>query len=175
MKQLLDGLLPRILPPSWSFIVVPHEGKSDLERSIPRKLRAWREPGAHFIILRDQDSGDCRAVKARLCSLCKGNGRDAWTVRIVCRELESWVLGDPQAIDAAFGSRAAESRSERMREEPDHLVNPIEVIRHFVPSYQKVTGAAKVGLYLDPERNRSSSFRVFMRTVREVADQPDVC
>ena len=40
------------------FICVPHEGKQDLEKSIPRKLRAWREPSAHFIVVRDNDGGE---------------------------------------------------------------------------------------------------------------------
>ncbi|GMU62432.1 MAG: hypothetical protein AMXMBFR34_41950 [Myxococcaceae bacterium] len=48
MKVLLDGLLPRIVP-SLDFLCVPHEGKQDLEKSIPRKLRAWREPGVRFV------------------------------------------------------------------------------------------------------------------------------
>ena len=44
MKLFLDGLLPR-LAPNLEYVCVFHEGKTDLERSIPRKLRAWREPG----------------------------------------------------------------------------------------------------------------------------------
>ncbi len=37
MQVLLDGLLPRLFP-GLLFQCVPHEGKADLERSIPRKL-----------------------------------------------------------------------------------------------------------------------------------------
>ena len=33
MKELLDGLLPRLFP-GLNFLCVPHEGKKDLERSI---------------------------------------------------------------------------------------------------------------------------------------------
>ena len=47
MKALLDGLLPRLFP-DLLFQCVPHDGKGDLEKSIPRKLRAWREPGVRF-------------------------------------------------------------------------------------------------------------------------------
>jgi len=69
MKTLLDGLLPRLIP-GRSFICIPHEGKQDLEKSIPRKLKAWREPGARFVVVRDNDGGDCRALKQRLVGLC---------------------------------------------------------------------------------------------------------
>ncbi|MDE0079091.1 MAG: hypothetical protein OXO50_16340 [Caldilineaceae bacterium] len=44
MRDLLVGLLPRLYP-NMVFEYLVHEGKSDLDRSIPRKLRAWREPG----------------------------------------------------------------------------------------------------------------------------------
>ena len=42
MKVLLEGLLPRLFP-NLSFLCIPHEGKQDLEKSVPKKLRAWRE------------------------------------------------------------------------------------------------------------------------------------
>jgi len=57
MKILLEELLPRLVP-GMPFICIPHEGKQDLEKSISRKLRAWREPGARFVVVRDNDGGD---------------------------------------------------------------------------------------------------------------------
>jgi len=47
MRVLLDGLLPRLFP-GLPFQCVPHRGKSDLERSIPRKLRGWRDRSTSF-------------------------------------------------------------------------------------------------------------------------------
>ena len=40
MKTFLDGILPRILPPDVTFITVPHEGKTDLQKSIPIKAQS---------------------------------------------------------------------------------------------------------------------------------------
>jgi hypothetical protein len=168
MKALLEPLLPKLLPNDWTFQIIPHEGKSDLEKSIPRKLKAWRDPRAHFLVTRDQDSADCRDVKAKLCELCQSSGRSAWTVRIVCRELESWVLGDLAAVDAAFNSTLCTSRSSRMRQNPDEVVHPLGLIREHIPQYQKISGARAVGKHLDPERNRSSSFQVLIRTIRSL-------
>ena len=62
IKVLLEGLLPRLFP-GLPFLCVSHEGKRDLELSIPRKLKAWREPGVRFVVMRDQNSGDCHQVK----------------------------------------------------------------------------------------------------------------
>jgi len=69
MQVLLDGLLPRLFP-GLPFLCVPHEGKRDLELSIPRKLRAWQEPGVRFVVIRDNDGGDCLQLKGELQSLC---------------------------------------------------------------------------------------------------------
>ena len=55
MKILLEGLLPRLFP-GLQFLCIPHEGKQDLEKSIPRKLRAWREPGVRFSVVRPSDA-----------------------------------------------------------------------------------------------------------------------
>ena len=104
MQVLLDDWLPRLFP-GWMegehFQCVPHEGKSDLERSIPRKLAAWRYPGDRFVIVRDADNSDCVDLKARLVALCAKAGRPDTMVRLVCQELESWYLGDLAAVAAA--------------------------------------------------------------------------
>lgn len=74
MRVLLDDWLPRLFP-GWvdgqQFLCIPHEGKSDLDRSIARKLAAWRIPGDHFVVLRDNDGADCIAVKKSLASVMR--------------------------------------------------------------------------------------------------------
>ena len=102
MKALLDVLLPKMLPENTTFRCIPHEGKQDLEKSIPRKLRAWQTPGTVFIIVRDKDGADCVEIKNRLVNLCQQAGRSDSLVRIACHELESWLLGDLAAVGKAF-------------------------------------------------------------------------
>ena len=95
MKHLLAGLLPRLVP-GWvegeHFLCVPHEGKSDLDRSVPRKLAAWQVPGDRFVVLRDNDAAACEEVKARLVKLCADSGRPDTLVRLACQELEPGTL-----------------------------------------------------------------------------------
>ena len=90
MKVLLDNWLPRLFP-GWverqHFLCIQHEGKSDLDRSIPRKLAAWHFPDDRFVIVRDNDNTDCIALKARLRSLCQESGRSETMIRLVCQEL----------------------------------------------------------------------------------------
>ena len=72
MKYFLNELLPRILPENVAFQLIPHHGKRDLEKSIPKKLRGWNEPGdIRFVILHDQDNKDCIELKQSLLELCK--------------------------------------------------------------------------------------------------------
>jgi hypothetical protein len=101
MKTLLEELLPRLFP-ALDFLCIAHEGKSDLEKSIPRKLRAWAVPGDRFVVVRDNDGGDCLALKDHLSGVCQSAGRTETLIRIVCQELEAWYLGQPDAIAVAF-------------------------------------------------------------------------
>jgi hypothetical protein len=171
MKEALQGLLPRILPDGVHFICVPHEGKSDLERSIPRKLRGWKTPDTCFVIVRDQDAADCHDVKDRLVELCQEGHRPDSLVRVVCRELESWFLGDLEAVEEAHGVNVARLQGRRKYRNPDTVGNPAAEMARLVPGYQKVAGARAIGPRLDPARNRSPSFRAFVDGVRRLADQ----
>ncbi len=173
MKALLDGLLPRLLP-GWvdgqHFQCLQHEGKSDLDRSIPRKLNAWRIPGDRFVIVRDNDGAHCVNLKARFQALCVANGRPDTLVRLVCQELESWYLGDLQALAQAFAGAKVDTPALRKRfREPDVWQKPSVEVSRLVPSFQKGSGARAMAACLRETGNRSRSFQVFVQGVRRVA------
>jgi hypothetical protein len=86
MKETLENLLPKILSPEIKYKCIPHEGKQDLERSIPKKLKAWTKP-AKFIVIRDKDSDDCLIVKQKLLKLCQQGNKPDTLIRIACHEL----------------------------------------------------------------------------------------
>lgn len=174
MKVLLDHLLPRLFP-GWveaqHFQCVPHEGKTDLDRSIPRKLRAWREPGARFVIVRDNDNADCVDLTARIRRQCEDAHRPDTLVRLVCQELESWYIGDLEALAEAFDEpRANTPRSRRRFTDPDSCRKPSVEIARLVPRFQKRSGARAMARHLKAEGNLSRSFRVFLLGVRQVAE-----
>jgi hypothetical protein len=170
MMRALEGILPRILPEGLDYKLIPHEGKSDLETSIPRKLRAWREPGVEFIVVRDQDAGDCVAVKQHLLTLCVEGGRADTLVRIACRELESWFLGDLVSLGRAFGRDLAREAGKAKFRDPDALGAPYQEIKRLIPTYQKGLGAERMGTVVALEENRSASFRAFVTGVRRCAE-----
>ncbi len=158
MKTFLAGLLPRVLP-GVSVVILAHEGKADLERSIPRKLRAWRDPEARFVVIRDQDAADCRDVKARLSALCGEAGHPDALVRIACRELEAYYLGDPAGLARAYASPRVEAALRaRKFAQPDALVKPSAELRRVVPAFSKADGARRMAEAIDLENSRSESF-----------------
>lgn len=175
MKALLDGLLPRLFP-SWEpeihFKCVPHQGKSDLDVSVPRKLKAWRIPGDRFVIVRDNDNADCAALKARYLALCDASGRPDTLVRLVCQELESWYIGDLRALAEAFDDPKLDTPALRKRfANPDDWEKPSAEVGRLVPAFQKTGGARLMSQCLGAESNRSRSFQFFVEGIRRVAQE----
>jgi hypothetical protein len=172
MKVLLDGLLPRLFP-SLQFLCVPHEGKHDLERSIPRKLRAWREPGVRFVVVRDNDGSDCLEVKRRLITLAQDGRRDDTLVRIACQELEAWYLGAPDALAQAFGREDLCTIGRRARfRDPDTIDHPARALVALVDEFQKVSGARRMAQALTRE-NRSRSYQVLISAIEGLVPHGD--
>jgi hypothetical protein len=166
MKALLDVLLPKILPADITFLCIPHEGKQDLEKSIPIKLRAWQTPETYFVIVRDKDHADCLEVKKRLIKLCELAGRDDSLVRIACHELESWFLGDLAAVEKAFNiKKLAGQQQNRKYKEPDKLANASEELEKLVKGYRKVSGAKTIADHMTIHQNYSHSFNCFINGV----------
>ncbi len=169
MRILLEGLLPRLFP-RLLFQCVPHEGKQDLEKSIPRKLKAWREPGVRFVVMRDQDSADCHQVKTYLVQLCQSTGRRDVLVRVACRELEAWYIGEPQALKQAFPATRPSAFRELGKsryQNPDTVVRPSDIIAKLIPEFQKRSGARRMAAFLSRE-NTSNSFRVFVEGIEKL-------
>ena len=170
-RDLLEGLLPRLLPQSVTTYFLVFEGKQDLERQLVRKLRGWRRPHSSFVVLRDQDAGDCAVVKKGLLAKVDESGRDNTLVRIACRDLEAWVVGDWASVAVAFNrpQLAGLSNKEAFRD-PDVVVRPVEALRKHLPEYQKRDGARRLGKLLDPQTNKSRSFQVFCAGVQRLAE-----
>lgn len=168
MKYFLDGILPRILPEGVAFQTIPHEGKSDLQKSIRIKLLAWNEPDVKFVIVQDQDNNDCRELKKKLLQLCEGIGKSV-LVRIACHELEAWYFGDLEAVSKAYGRNLGKAVQRKKYCVPDDIISPKRELRIIVPEHQQIDGAKRIAKYVDVERNTSVSFRMFVDGVRRIA------
>jgi len=170
MQEVLEIILPKILPAGVEFLCIPHEGKQDLARSIPRKLRAWRSPEVRFVVIHDQDSVDCVVLKQQLLKLCEEGGRPETLVRIVCHELESWFLGDLGAVETAYQlSGLAKRQQGRKFRQPDELNNAAQELKRLVRRYQKLEGARRIAPHMNlGDANRSRSFHIFLAGLRRL-------
>lgn len=170
-RAVFEGLLPRILPKEVLVYYVVFEGKTDMEKQIVKRLRGWIYPETAFVILRDQDSGDCSEIKHSLKEKCREAGKPETIVRIACRELESWYFGELDAVEKALAvnnlSKYAKSSKYRI---PDQITKPsVELIKITDKKYQKISGSRKIGKHLSIEtkKNTSLSYKHFISGLRK--------
>ena len=135
-------------------------------------MRAYLVPDAWFIVLRDQDTAQCKSVKSKLKKICNQAMKNNVLIRIACRELESWYLADLHAVEKALGiSNIAKHQNKAKYRNPDLLHAPSEELERITKNkYQKVLGSRKMGLHLDLDNKRSNSFRVFIDGLRKIID-----
>lgn len=169
-KAMLEGLLPRLLPENVMPRYIVFEGKSDLEKQLEGKLRGWRLPDSRFVILRDQDSGDCRQIKEGLRAKCIAAGKPDALLRIACRELEGWYFGDPNAVEQAIpGANLSHYVGKAKYRVTDEIGSPSAELSAITgQAYQKVSGSRAIGPYLSLTENRSHSFQVFITGLKRL-------
>lgn len=168
-KNLLNALMPRLLPAEIGHRVIPFQGKQDMEKRMAQRIRGYQNVLARFIILRDQDSHpDCVALKQGLLARCGNTGRVAHClVRIACTELETFYLADlaavAQAMDMPNLARHQENRKFRA---PDRLSSPSRELKALTGNrYEKRAGSRAIGRHLRLDNTRSPSFRNFLAGV----------
>lgn len=159
-KEAIQAWLPSLLSGDVTAHFIVFEGKQDMEKRLVLRMRHWLLPDSRFLVLRDQDCGDCRTVKASLRALCNAAGRSDAVVRVACHELENFFLGDWQAVSRAFDMpRLAELDRKAIYRDPDHIALPEAELRRHIPAYQKREGARRIAPLMVLDRNRSSSFK----------------
>ena len=169
-KVMLESLLPRLLPQEIHIQCIDFEGKQDLEKQLPIKLKGWRTRDTCFVILRDQDSGNCHHIKRNLRSICDAANKPEVLIRIACHELESWYWGDLAAVEASLeidGLTAFQATAKYRN--PDAIIHPSAKLKKVTKNrYQKVGGSRVIGRHLSLDNNRSRSFRNFIHGVRRI-------
>jgi len=174
-RAMLESLLPRCLSAEVHFRLVPFEGKQDLERQLERRIRAYENPHARFIVLRDQDSHpDCSKLKKSLSGLCEKSGKARHClVRIACMELETFYLADLEAVEKALKlDKLATHQGTRKFRTPDKLGSPSRELGSLTKNrYEKVAGSREIGKHLDLENNRSPSFRNLIAGIRRMENE----
>lgn len=174
-KAMLESLLPRMLKAGTAFRCIPFEGKQDLEKQLARKIRAYQNDNARFIVLRDLDSHpDCIQVKQRLLDLCNTSGKaEKCLVRIACKELETFYLADLSAVELALTMQGlARQQLSRKFRSPDALGNPSKELKTLTKGrYEKIASSRAIGEHLNLDNERSPSFRNLLAAIRRLENE----
>ncbi|MBX2841794.1 MAG: DUF4276 family protein [Flammeovirgaceae bacterium] len=164
MVNLLEIILPKILPEGYlldiNCFLRPHQGKSDLKKSVPSKIRTFSNfyRPAKVIIIHDQDSNDCKELKKELMELCKKNGNCPVLIRIPCRELENWYLGDMDAIGKIYPQFRSRSHKYKAKfRDVDNIFGAFE-LEQIIDDFQKGYASKNIPKFMDIKSNKSISF-----------------
>ena len=168
MENFLEVVLPKILPADYHLgvncFLRAHDGKTDLMDSIPRKIKtfsAFYEP-AKIVIIHDQHSFDCKELKNKITELCTRNGTCPVLIRLACRELESWYIGDLDAVEQAYPkTNASKLKAKQKYRNPDKL-EAAEELSKLTKDFQKGEASKNIPKHMVLENNNSKSFNVFI-------------
>lgn len=169
MKEALRHLLPKLGVDPRNVRIISFDGIGNMMNSLPLQLRALAvDRNARVLILRDNDNGNCLHHKSAIVHQVASAGLTTRTkVRIVCQMLESWFIGDANAL--ACSRHLTRPVPKRLRTcDPDSLGNPKSELRRLRDGYNEITGAKAIAPHLDTSANRSASFRMTVEAIRDL-------
>jgi hypothetical protein len=190
-QAFVTTFVPPLLSTGATFKVHVFQGKHDLLKALPRRLRGYRRipDDWRLAVLVDEDRQDCHELKQRLETAAAEAGfttkttaaRDGGFVvlnRLAIEELEAWFLGDVEALCAAYpgvptalGDRAAFRDPDAVTGgTAEALLRVLKKAGHYSTVLPKIEVARRVTPHMDPRRNRSRSFRHFVSGLRELQE-----
>ncbi len=165
MQLFLRGLLPRVFPnfrEGVDYFLRPHQGKGALQQAIvPFIKQAKRSSGIKVVIVHDQDNDDCTQLKQKLSNLCAG-AQVPVMIRIPCRELEAWYLGDHIALQEVFPEFIRIKNKKQFRNNPDILRKPSDILSRNISLFTKSSAAKEIGKIINIKSSESTSFKFFI-------------
>lgn len=173
-KNVFEILLPKLLPKNTLFRIYPHQGKQDLEKALRTTVPSISKiPGSKILITRDQDAANCIEVKKRIKSIIGSNCHCDYYIRIVCKELESWFLGDLTAVKLAYPRFKPEQHQGKADfRNVDLITNANHHLLKIIPEYSnwetlpKLQVSENISPFLNLDKNTSTSFNNTIKAIR---------
>lgn len=167
-KEFLKGLLPRLNIPDHVSLCRTFGGYGGLVKAMPAFMKSWRNENVRFMILCDQDSADCHERKTEILNVVPNYWKTRTVVRIACRELEAWYLGDKSGLSDVLPDFDRVRAKRKFRKDPDAVLMPARSLGEEV-SFKKIDLAGQMGERVEIDGNQSPSMQVFIRSVRALA------
>jgi hypothetical protein len=177
MKKFFEGILPRLGFEKHQFDIKHHHGKEDLLMNLDKIVPSLCKSAQFIMVVIDQDKQNCTLLKNKIKTkmvrcVCE------YKIRIACYELESWFLGDMQAISRCSPRfKASFFQNKEKYRDIDSISKPSDVIAEMIPDYEKqYSSKGKFAesisneIFLDDQNlvhaNRSHSFHTCLKTLQ---------
>lgn len=189
MEAALINLVPNILSgKDFEFEIHVYQGKPNLIKSLPQRLKAYRnfrDNDLRLIILVDRDDDDCKVLKKELEEIAEfaklptksnpdSDGLYVLINRIAIEELEAWFFGDVDALRTAYPKVKATLEKQAKFRDPDAIRGGTwealerELVYHHPGGLAKIKAADEISQHMRPDKNRSRSFQVFRDALLEI-------
>lgn len=181
------------LPKDWD--TRPVKFASSLLDLLPAKCRAYNKVYGNtdtiLVVIMDSDDNDPDELRQELYRVCKKYARDIRSVIGLCtEEVESWLLGDINAVLKAYPDADLDAYNEYVQDSvcgtwqmlcrvtfPSNFESIIDIGYPAIGHY-KARWAEAISPYLEPENNVSPSFITFknalLAAMRNSAPIPDM-
>ncbi|MEG3927477.1 MULTISPECIES: DUF4276 family protein [unclassified Microcoleus] len=196
LESALTQILPKILPSTVTYKIHAFRGKTDLLAKLPNRLKgyqAWLPPDWKIVILIDEDREDCIKLKQQLeiiaissglitKSSCQKDKSFQVLNRIVVEELEAWFFGEVEAIRQAYPKVSPNLATQQPYRDPDAikggtweaLERVLKKAGYHPGGLEKYKASSEISQYMNPELNRSKSFKVFYKALLEIINSKQV-
>ena len=189
-EAVLNAILPKILSDNISFGLHVFKGKQDLLKKLPTQLQVynkWIPDDWRIMVLIDEDRRNWHELKAKLESIAheanfvtKSNATSSGDFQVVNRlaieELEAWFFGDVEALHAAYPRIPRNLQYQKIYRNPDAirggtseaLERLLKQKNYYMPKerLRKPEIAQNIAQHMEPSRNRSKSFQVFLEGLK---------
>ena len=182
----LASILPKILPDDVILKFHVFEGKQDLLKELPKRLKGYRQwitDDYRIMVLIDEDRQNCNELKTQLenaaheagfvtKSSTLPNGDFQVVNRLAIEELEAWFFGDIGALREAYPKVSKSLQYKKKYRYPDAITGgtyeALERLlkRSYKRVFPKTTIARNIAPHMEPSRNRSKSFQVFVEGLK---------
>jgi hypothetical protein len=190
MEAFLQKFLPRVLGEE-TFLIHAFQGKRDLLGKLRSRLAGyagWLPRDWRIVVVVDRDGEDCYALKQELEVAAKSAGLvtrscaegRSWQLvtRLAIEELEAWYFGDWEGVRNAYPRLSRSVSLKKEFRDPDAIQGGtweafervLQKHRYFETGLRKIEAARTLGALIEPEQNRSPSFRVFYEVIVEARD-----
>ncbi len=174
IKYVLEKIIYKMNFVEDEFRIHSHQGKNDLITALNKTVPSIsRIPDSKILITIDQDKNDCISLKNEIQQIIEPSCACDFKIRIICKELEAWYLGDMNAIENAYPRFKAENYKNKSKyRNVDKIVSPNLEVLKIIPEYNpfkrlpKIEAAIRISPFLELDGNKSSSFNNTIKAIK---------